>query len=100
MKIDKVVKVALVSVTCALIFTPSTEIVRAQDCQDSDNDHLSQSNHDQLNQLMARVTNYIILEDSDPDGLSKMVNNALKSGYQPLGGVSISDRQYFQAMGR
>lgn len=43
---------------------------------------------------------YKIVASGDRDKLSVFVNEAIKEGWEPTGGVAVSDRAFYQAMVR
>jgi len=47
---------------------------------------------------MAVVIAYMVIEAASREELESAVKDALRKGWQPLGGVSVSDGKFFQAM--
>ena len=41
---------------------------------------------------------YTIVRGSDPKGLSQGVNELIKQGWKPLGGIGVGNNYFYQAM--
>ena len=54
----------------------------------------------QTSALPVRTNEYNLVERSSPEALAVAVTDALRAGWQPVGGVSVNDGRYFQAIGR
>lgn len=54
----------------------------------------------QTTAFSVRTNEYKVVERSSPDALGTAVTDALRAGWQPVGGVSVNDGRYFQAIGR
>ena len=48
--------------------------------------------------LMSIVVSYSILKAPSPKDLEDKVKEAIKRGWQPLGGIAVSNGEFFQAM--
>lgn len=51
---------------------------------------------------LPRIIEYVVVAAHTPSALVGMVNDTMKEGYQPLGGISVSDetQQFVQALVR
>ncbi len=45
-----------------------------------------------------KITEYLIVEHADPEGVEKAVYSLIKEGWQPFGSLSITEIEYAQAM--